>query len=343
MKAWGTVATMAAVLVAGTAGAATDNARERGGGSGSSAAGARHHSGGGSGSNSSGSSSSSYSSPDSSASSHTSRPPTGPQLRHPRAGTGTGYRHQGHGYYNPYYYDPYYYGFYGYGWYSPFYWGYGPGYYGYGPGYGYGYSGSQRYSSSYRAGQVRVQVQPSQTRVYVDGYYAGVADDFDGLFQRLNVSAGAHDISLRLDGHRTFNVKVYVPLDDTIKLQHKMVRGTGEENAGVMGVPVDYARHEERERADDREGEEYGDDRDVAPPVDQPRESGMVRLDVQPADASIYVDGVFRGTGRELRQLRLPAGRHRIEVVRPGYRTVERDVELAPGQTLDVGIGLDRG
>ena len=27
---------------------------------------------------------------------------------------------------------------------------------------------------------VRVQVQPDQTRVYVDGYYAGIADDFDG-------------------------------------------------------------------------------------------------------------------------------------------------------------------
>ena len=31
---------------------------------------------------------------------------------------------------------------------------------------------------------------PSEARVYVDGYYAGTVDDFDGLFQRLNVSPG---------------------------------------------------------------------------------------------------------------------------------------------------------
>ena len=354
MKAWRAAVAMVAVLAAGSAGAATDNARPRDGGSGSSSAGERHHSGGsahsssGGGSHSSGSSSgsSSYSADD-------RRPPTGAQLRHPRAGTGTGRFHNGYypyyGYGYPYYgygyYNPYYYGF-GYNWYSPFFFGayYGPGY---GYGYGGGYDpGQHNYGSSYRAGQVRVQVQPSETRVYVDGYYAGVADDFDGIFQRLNTAAGGHDISLRLEGYRTFNVKLYVPDDGTIKLQHKMERGTGEENAGVMGVPQEYPRYDDRRAANDRE-DEYGDDRDRdrSPDLraDQSGERALVRLDVQPADASVYVDGVFRGTGRDLRQLRLPAGRHRIEVVRPGYRTIERDVELAPGQTLDVGIDLDRG
>ena len=34
-------------------------------------------------------------------------------------------------------------------------------------------------------------VDPAEARVYVDGYYAGTVDDFDGLFQRLNVSPAA--------------------------------------------------------------------------------------------------------------------------------------------------------
>ena len=347
MKAWRGAVTLVAVLAAGSAGA--DNARPRGGGD-SSSAGERHHSGGDA---HSAGSSGSYSG-GSDAGAHASQPPTGPQLRHPRAGTGTGYLHHGgyypyNGYYPYYgYYDPYYYGF-GYNWYAPFYFGayYGPGY---GYGYGYGdpgpyYGGGHSYGASYHAGQVRVLVQPSNTRVYVDGYYAGVADDFDGIFQRLNTSAGGHDISLRLEGYRTFNVKLYVPDDGTIKLQHKMERGTGEENAGVMGVPQEYPRSEDRRPRDDRQeyGEDRYDDRDRDRQADQTGERALVRLDVQPADASVYVDGVFRGTGRDLRQLRLPAGRHRIEVVRPGYRTIERDVEVAPGQTLDVGIDLDRG
>jgi hypothetical protein len=350
MKAWGAVVT-AAVLTVGTAWAASDdNAKPRGGG-GSSSAGERHHSGGDSGSSkSSGSSSSSFkgssggkgsSSSSGSGFRDSGRTPTGAQLRHPRAGTGTGFRDRFFRGRNYYYYDPFWssYGFYGYSWYSPFYFGpYYGGYYGYDPyprrGYGYGY----------RTGSVRVLVEPKQTRVYVDGYYAGIADDFDGIFQRLNLAPGRHDISLRLDGFRTNNVKLYVPYEGTIKLHHQMVRGSGEEDAGVVGRPEDYARFEGRgdgRYEDDEDDEDYErDDRDLR--ADQDGERALVRLDVRPGDASVYVDGAFRGTARDLRQLRLVAGRHRIEVVRPGYRTVERDVEVRRGQTLDVDIDLDR-
>src|SRR5687768_16633999 len=33
--------------------------------------------------------------------------------------------------------------------------------------------------------EVRVLVTPADAAVYVDGYYAGVVDDFDGILQRL--------------------------------------------------------------------------------------------------------------------------------------------------------------
>src|SRR5262245_48645054 len=41
---------------------------------------------------------------------------------------------------------------------------------------------------------VRVQVKPKEAEVYVDGYYAGLVDDFDGIFQRLHLPPGPHDI-----------------------------------------------------------------------------------------------------------------------------------------------------
>lgn len=344
MKAWRGAVAMVAVLAVSSAWAATDNAKQRsgGGGSGSSSAGAKHHSGSSTGgSKASGSSKSSSGSSSASDRSSSARPPTGAQLRHPRAGTGTGYRYRGgrYGYYG-YGYDPYWYGFYGSSWYSPFYYGgYYDGYYG-----GYPPYAQHRYGySSYGSGSVRVQVEPHETRVYVDGYYAGSADDFDGIFQRLNLAPGRHDISLRLEGYRTHNVKLYVPSGGTIKLHHRMTRGTGEEDAGVVGRPEDQARYEERADPDEGRDEEYEDDRDDRDlRSDQAGQRALVRLDVRPGDASVYVDGAFRGTGRELRQLRLTAGRHRIEVVRPGYRTVERDVDVRGGQTLDLDIDLDR-
>ena len=71
-------------------------------------------------------------------------------------------------------------------------------------------------------------------------------------------------------------------------------------------------------------------------------DAGTLRLDVRPSDASIYVDGAFRGTARDLDRLRLTAGRHHIEMVRPGFRTEERDVEIRPGETRDLRADLER-
>src|SRR5262245_30147219 len=54
-----------------------------------------------------------------------------------------------------------------------------------------------------RPGEVRVNVKPSTAAVYVDGYYAGRVDDYDGPFQRLYVEPGQHEFVVYAPGHRT--------------------------------------------------------------------------------------------------------------------------------------------
>ena len=325
---------------------AQDHAVPRGGGGGGSSSAGEHHSGG-SASSSSGSSSSSSSSSGSSGS-DSSTPQTDAQRRHPRPGTGTGDRYTGRNNYyygSPYYYgrqyyydsyDPFYYGAYGY---SPFYYS---GAYGYSP---YYYRG--RYADS---GSLRVIVDPAKTRVYVDNYYAGVADDFDGIFQRLYLPPGRHEISLKLDGYRTHKFRVYVPGDQTLKIHHVMDRGTGEDTDEVIGEPGGYRREDERDRddrgygRDDRryDGRRDRDDDDQAEDERDDAEAATLRLDLKPSDASVYVDGEFRGSGRRAETLRLAPGRHRLEVVRPGYRTVEREIEVRAGENSRVEIELGR-
>jgi hypothetical protein len=302
-----------AVAVSLAAGLATaeDKAKSRGGSSPSgSAAGSRHHS---SASSKSSSSSSSQSDSGKASSSSTPSNPTPAQRRHPRAGTGTGDYPYDHDDDYGYSYSPSVY----FGYPALYYSGY-PGYHEYAgppphPGYGYQDTGS-----------LRVIVDPEKTRVFVDGYYAGTADDFDGMFQRLHVPAGRHDITLKLDGYRTHHFRVYVPVGHTVKLRHDMARGAGEDRedlAGaepeVRGGPAGYARLE-----------------------DEP--SGRLRVDVRPPDASIYIDGVFRGPARAVDGLPLSAGRHRIEIVRPGYRTEEREIEVRSGETTDLRADLER-
>jgi hypothetical protein len=149
-------------------------------------------------------------------------------------------------YYDPYYslyYDPYYTGRYSY--WSPFGYGYGLGYFSYDPflfsGYGYpgaygydpygGYDpayGGGGYSSGYGtrayrgSGSIRLKVKPANAQVYVDGYYVGVIDSFDGVFQRLSVDAGPHKVELKADGFDPVEFEVMVTPNDTVTYKGEM-------------------------------------------------------------------------------------------------------------------------
>ena len=344
--------------------AADHHAQPRGGGGaggGSSSAGARHHSGGGS----SSSASSAHSGRSSGGSSESSGVRmTDAERRHPRAGTGTGSHYRRYPYAS---YRPSYWGF----GYSPYYYGYYGGYYPYSPYYGGGYYGNGYYSDGYysngygrrgysRTGSVRLLVDPEQARVYVDGYYSGLVDDFDGLLQRLYLPPGRHEIKLQLEGYQTQRFRVYVPVDHTIKIHYDMVKGTGENpSEAVVGdreAAEAYTRDSSRETREryeanrrDRDADDDRDDGDWSDDDQRDRDArgsvgavAALRLKVEPGDASVYVDGTFQGTAHQSRSLDLTPGKHRVEVVRPGYRTFERDVEIEAGKPTDLDVTLER-
>jgi hypothetical protein len=60
-------------------------------------------------------------------------------------------------------------------------------------------------------GGLRITDAPHEAQVFADGYYVGIVDDFDGIFQHLNLEAGPHRIEIRLPGYSeavTFDVNV---------------------------------------------------------------------------------------------------------------------------------------
>jgi hypothetical protein len=127
-------------------------------------------------------------------------------------------------YYDPHYhyYDPWGYGTFslGYFYFSP--WGYGPGYWGpgpWGPGY-YGYGPYVPYG--YDLGMVKLKVRPRDAEVYVDGYYAGTVDDFDGVFQALKLDSGGHKIEIRKPGFATLQFDVLVQPERSITYRGEM-------------------------------------------------------------------------------------------------------------------------
>ena len=97
------------------------------------------------------------------------------------------------GYYRPYYYDPFFYS----GFYDPFYMGWYPLYaqYPYPRGRYYGYSGNWA--------SARLE-WPRDAQVYLDGYLVGMVDQFDGVFQRLDLPTGEHEIEVYMRGYRPY-------------------------------------------------------------------------------------------------------------------------------------------
>ncbi len=150
-------------------------------------------------------------------------------------------------YYSPYYiYNPWAFGAFGLGYglnyfYDPFY-GYGMPYgYGYGSpyGYGYGYGGYPSYYAGnpyYDApdystqpqtpdelkGSLRIKVKPREAKVIVDGSYVGTVDDFDGVFQKLSLPEGRHQITLQLDGYESLSFDVMIVADQTVNYKGEM-------------------------------------------------------------------------------------------------------------------------
>jgi hypothetical protein len=117
------------------------------------------------------------------------------------------------GYYGGYGYDPWAYGAGGYG-----------GYYGgyYDPWYG-GYPSSPQTSSTYSdEGSLRLKLKPRNAEVYVDGYFVGVVDDFDGIFQRLHLDSGPHRVEVRAPGYETLGFEVRITPDHTTTYQGEL-------------------------------------------------------------------------------------------------------------------------
>ena len=178
---------------------------------------------------------------------------------------------------------------------------------------------------------VRLQVSPKEADVFVDGYYAGKVDEFDGTFQRLRVEPGEHEIQLFLPGHRLYAEKLYLQPGNTFKVRHTMERlAAGEaEPARPLGNARPLASQGGRRQPG-------------PPPAGAPRDrSGAVALRVLPADAVVMIDGQRWDGGQEERlTVQLDAGPHTIEVRKSGYRGYVTDVTVEPGRTLPLNISL---
>jgi hypothetical protein len=185
-----------------------------------------------------------------------------------------------------------------------------------------GFFGSDHFSS------VRIQVPQRNALVYVDGFAAGIVDDFDGVFQRLQLVPGHHEIVVYLQGHRTLRQNLYLNPGSTHTIKHTLVALAPGEAGEPQPVP----------RAMPSMPFPSG----PFPPTTNPQRDGTLALRVQPGDATVYIDDEqWRGPqGQDRLVVQLAAGSHRVRVEKSGYQSFEVQIDVRAGETTSFNVSL---
>jgi hypothetical protein len=112
--------------------------------------------------------------------------------------------------------------------------GFGPGYYYYDRSAWYPYNAydyrfdSYAYRYGYPTGELRLDVEPRHAEVYVDGYYAGLVDDFDGVFQGLRLEEGPYRIEIVAPGLEPLEFDVRIQPGRKINYRGDLYRSRGD-------------------------------------------------------------------------------------------------------------------
>jgi hypothetical protein len=191
--------------------------------------------------------------------------------------------------------------------------------------------------------QVRLQVTPRETAVYVDGFYAGIVDDFDGFFQRLPLLSGGHTIALYLEGFGTITRRVYLSPGSDLSIRETLVPLP----PGVAGEPPTLAAM----LPPPPEGS-YIPPRTASrgtPPTATQQASvqaagyGVLSLRFRPLDAVVTIDGqewITTAPGELI--VHLSAGWHIVELKGNGYQMFTTQIEILESQTVELNVATPR-
>lgn len=190
--------------------------------------------------------------------------------------------------------------------------------------------------------EVRIQLEPEAAEnaaVYVDGFYAGIVDDFNGVFQALPLPPGGHEIAIYLEGYRTLKWNAYLRPGTTLKIRETLVRlAAGEASeppalappvpappAGTYTPPVTPSRTQLTTTATTLQAVGFG--------------TLVVR--VKPSTATVTIDGeswVSSDDGRFT--IQMPVGNHRVEVSAPGRERFSADAAVREGEITSLDVLL---
>jgi hypothetical protein len=197
-----------------------------------------------------------------------------------------------------------------------------------------------RYQVAGPESNLRIIVTPKIASVFVDGYFAGEVDQFDGVFQRLHVSPGSHEFAIYLAGYHTMRQTLFLNPNETLKISGTLERlGEGQPNEPVPMPAPPTARADMPRMPSGR-----GRGRSAEPPPQSPAAStGAIALRVRPAGADIRIDGAHWAMSSDAGEpmvIQVQPGRHTVEIHESDFRGYVTDIEVRPGETVPLNVSL---
>ena len=172
---------------------------------------------------------------------------------------------------------------------------------------------------------IRFEITPKQAEVFADGNFAGIVDEFDGVFQRLYLPSGQHEITIYRDGFRTVHQTVYLTPNQSFKVRYTMQPLAPGEVAEPRPVPP-------------------------APPAAsgfpdpelQQLIYGTLTVRMAPRAAAVLIDGERwqRPESQDGLIVQLAEGVHRVEINSDGYESFSSDVSIRRGETTSLNVSL---
>jgi hypothetical protein len=188
----------------------------------------------------------------------------------------------------------------------------------YGPPYPYAYADYR--GSDREPAHLRIEVKPVEAEVYVDGYFTGIVDEFDGFLQRLHLTPGSHEIVIYLEGHRAIRERLYLGPGQSYKIRRVL-------------EPLAPGETSERPK-------EPANRQTTTAPAPA-SEFGALELRVRPEGAEIVIDGdTWPASGPEPLVVNLAAGRHHVEIRLAGKAPFSADILVEPGKTTTLNVML---
>jgi hypothetical protein len=188
---------------------------------------------------------------------------------------------------------------------------------------------------------LRVQVTPREAEVYIDGYLVGNVDDFDGVFQRLRVPYGEHQISVYREGYRTITEKMLFRPYQSYSIKQPMQPLASGDAAEPRPTPEPGGPSQAPPRRGVPPTPAYPDRN----PDRRADRFGAVAIRVQPADAAVFIDGERWDTpaGEDRLVLELSEGSHRVEIRKDGFKPYSTTITVRAGETVTLNVSLPAG